>query len=141
MKSSGAIFTSPERQRAGFLPASRTGTPVGPPTSPPVVKVETVSRLRHVIQFTDAATSTKKAKPPGVTGAEIWVKLAAVANLPTTTRTSTSSLKAVAMPPAATRCGDAGYRFALRMAAARFSSFSARPPAWLLEAVRRSFPG
>ena len=69
-----------ERAGLGITVPDATPSPVGPPTSPPVVKVEAVARLRHVIHFTDAATSTKKAKPPGVTGAEIWVKLAAVAD-------------------------------------------------------------
>ena len=79
-----AAVSDAERASLGITIPDTTGTPVGPPTTPPVVKVETVSRLRHVIHFTDAATPTKKAKPPGVSGAEIWVKVAAVADPPPT---------------------------------------------------------
>lgn len=69
-----------ERAALGITVPDATPSPVGPPASPPVVKVEAVARLRHVIHFADAATPTKKAKPPGVSGAEIWVKLAPVAD-------------------------------------------------------------
>jgi hypothetical protein len=79
-----AAVSDAERASLGITIPDTTGTPVGPPTTPPAVRVETVSRLRHVIHFTDAATSTKKAKPPGVSGAEVWVKVAAVADPPPT---------------------------------------------------------
>jgi hypothetical protein len=42
----------------------------GPPTSRPVVKVDTSQRLQHTIHFTDEATPTRKARPAGVMGAE-----------------------------------------------------------------------
>ena len=34
--------------------------------------VECGQRLQHTIAFTDEATPTRKAKPAGVLGAEIW---------------------------------------------------------------------
>ena len=80
---SSAAVSDAERAGLGLTVPDRQPTPVSPPTTPPVVKV-TVSRLRHVIHFTDAAAPTKKAKPAGVNGAEIWVKLAAVADPPPT---------------------------------------------------------
>ena len=33
-------------------------------------------RLRHTLHFADEATPTRRAKPSGVIGAEIWVKVA-----------------------------------------------------------------
>lgn len=34
-----------------------------------------IQRLQHTIDFTDQGTPTRKAKPAGVMGAEIWVKI------------------------------------------------------------------
>jgi hypothetical protein len=45
--------------------------------SRPVGVVDTSQRLRHEIRFTDEATPTRRAKPAGVMGCEIWVKVAA----------------------------------------------------------------
>ncbi|MFQ5415250.1 MAG: hypothetical protein ACE5E6_12405, partial [Phycisphaerae bacterium] len=50
-------------------------TPVGPPRTRPVVRVDTGARRRHTIAFADAATPRRKARPAGVIGVEIWVKL------------------------------------------------------------------
>ncbi len=52
-----------------------TPTPVGTPTTRPVVTVDSSQRLSHVIHFADEATPTRKAKPSGVMGAGIWVKV------------------------------------------------------------------
>jgi len=41
----------------------------------PVGVVDTSQRLRHEIRFTDEATPTSRAKPDGVMGCEIWVKV------------------------------------------------------------------
>ncbi len=54
------------------------GAPIGPPTSRPVVNVECGQRLQHTIHFSDEATPTRKAKPAGVLGAEIWVDVVAI---------------------------------------------------------------
>lgn len=43
----------------------------------PIGMVDTSQRLRHEIRFADEATPTSRAKPDGVTGCEIWVKVAA----------------------------------------------------------------
>lgn len=37
--------------------------------------MDTSQRLEHTIHFADEATPTRKAKPAGVMGAEIWVKV------------------------------------------------------------------
>ncbi len=64
-----------ERASLGITVPDPVGTPVGPPTTMPVVRVECGARLRHTINFTDSATPTRKAKPAGVPGAEIWVNV------------------------------------------------------------------
>jgi len=43
----------------------------------PIGAVDTSQRLRHEIRFSDEATPTSRAKPAGVMGCEIWVKVAA----------------------------------------------------------------
>jgi hypothetical protein len=60
----------------GFKPANR------PPTierleagATGVVTVGASQRLRHTICSTDETTPTRRAKPAGVIGAEIWVKV------------------------------------------------------------------
>jgi hypothetical protein len=64
-----------ERQSLGINVRDTTPTTAGAPSSRPVVKVDSSQRLRHVIAFADAATPTRIAKPAGVMGAEIWVKI------------------------------------------------------------------
>ena len=41
-----------------------------------MVKVDTSQRLQHTISFADELTPTRKAKPAGVRGAQIWVRAA-----------------------------------------------------------------
>ena len=64
-----------ERQGLGITVYDATRTSTASPTTRPVVTVDTSQRLQHVIAFADEATPTKKAKPAGVMGAEIWVKI------------------------------------------------------------------
>ena len=40
-----------------------------------MVTVDTAQRLQHTIAFSDETTLTSKAKPAGVRGAQIWVKI------------------------------------------------------------------
>jgi len=64
-----------QREALGITVADGTPSAAAPPTTRPLVSVDTSQRLRHVIAFVDEATPTKKAKPQGVMGAEIWVKI------------------------------------------------------------------
>ncbi len=64
-----------ERKALGITVPDTTPTPVGPPTSRPVVTVDTSQRLQHSIAFADETTLTSRAKPDGVRGAQIWVKI------------------------------------------------------------------
>ncbi len=64
-----------ERQALGITVRDETPTPAAIPTTRPLVTVDTSQRLRHVIAFVDELTPTKRAKPAGVMGAEVWVKV------------------------------------------------------------------
>ena len=64
-----------ERAAMGITVPDDEGSPQGPPTTRPVVSVDTSQRLQHTIAFADEATPTRTAKPAGVMGAEIWVKV------------------------------------------------------------------
>ena len=46
------------------------------PTTRPLVKVDFSKRLRHTIRYADESTPTRRARPRGVIGAEVWVKVA-----------------------------------------------------------------
>ena len=64
-------------QRAGLqitVPDS-SPTPVGPPTTPPVGRIDASQRLKHTVHFVDSGTPTSKAKPAGVQGCEIRMKV------------------------------------------------------------------
>lgn len=64
-----------ERAALGITVPDTIPTPVGPPTSRIVATVDTSQRLQHVIHFVDFLKPTSKAKPAGVMGAEIWLKI------------------------------------------------------------------
>jgi len=66
--------TDAQRAAAG-LPIRKTGgSPVPEPTTRPVANIDTSQRLLHVVHFRDE-DATGKAKPKGVQGAQIWVKV------------------------------------------------------------------
>jgi len=67
--------TDARRAAMNITVRSKDRTPSSAPTTRPVVSVDTSQRLRHVIQFMDEATPTKRARPAGVMGVEVWVKL------------------------------------------------------------------
>ncbi len=64
-----------ERAALGITVPDTTPTPVGPPTTRPVVTVDTSQRLQHTIAFADELAALSRAKPAGVRGAQIWVKI------------------------------------------------------------------
>ena len=68
-----------ERAALGITVADTVKTmAVGGISTRPVGVVDTSQRLRHEIRFSDESTPTKRAKPAGVMGCEIWVSVAAV---------------------------------------------------------------
>ncbi len=70
-----AAVDDAERQALGITVRDTIATPVVAPITRPVVSVDTSQRLQHTIGFADEATPTRKAKPDGVRGAQIWVKI------------------------------------------------------------------
>ena len=60
---------------AGITVPDTIATAAATPATRPVVSVDTSQRLQHTIGFADEATPTSKAKPAGVRGAQIWVKV------------------------------------------------------------------
>ena len=64
-----------ERAAMGITVRDKIRTAAGDITTRPIGVVDTSQRLRHEIRFSDEATPTKRAKPAGVMGCEIWVKV------------------------------------------------------------------
>ncbi len=64
-----------DRTRLGLTVRSdsRTSSPV--PDSSPVGRIDFSVRQQHTIHFSDEATPTSRAKPAGVHGCEIWMKV------------------------------------------------------------------
>jgi len=71
----GPSVSDAERAALGITVPDSGATAAGSPATRPVCEVDTAQRLRHTIDFTDEGTPTRKAKPAGVLGAEIWVKI------------------------------------------------------------------
>jgi hypothetical protein len=68
-----------DAERAGLgitVPDTIRTTAAGGIDTRPIGMVDTSQRLRHEIRFVDEATPTSRAKPAGVMGCEIWVKVA-----------------------------------------------------------------
>ncbi|MBX3395393.1 MAG: hypothetical protein KF841_08490 [Phycisphaerae bacterium] len=61
-----------ERAALGITIPDSNPSPIGPPATAPLGSIECSGRLRHKIDFVDESTPTRKAKPLGVLGAEIW---------------------------------------------------------------------
>jgi len=82
LQASGDVDNS-ERAALGItVPDTIRTTAVGGISTRPIGAVDTSQRLRHEIRFTDEATPTSRAKPAGIMGCEIWVKVAAVGEAP-----------------------------------------------------------
>lgn len=84
------MVSDAEKAALGITVAA-TPSPIGPPTTAPSCIIETPNRLQQVLRFADSSTPTRKAKPPGVFGVEIWNKVG------TTPPTNESDLKFVAV--------------------------------------------
>ena len=67
--------TDADRATIGITVRDTSKTPAPTPTSAPVVRVESGQRLTHRLRFTDAAAPTRRGKPPGTIGAEVWLAL------------------------------------------------------------------
>jgi len=93
LQASSAVDDS-ERAALGITVPDTTPTPIGPIGTVPVARLESPTRLRHIIHFADSATPTSKAKPPGAMGAEIWISLLPVGQ-PTPTDPASFTLVAL----------------------------------------------
>jgi hypothetical protein len=79
-----AAATDGQRGLLGITIPDRTRTPVGAPTSRPLVKVDFSKRLAHRLAYVDEAAALRRARPRGIVGAEVWVKVAAPGESPPT---------------------------------------------------------
>ena len=70
-----ATVTDANKLAAGLPARDKSRTPASVPTTRPVGIVDTSRRLAHVIGFRDATSSKSTAKPKGVMGCELWVKV------------------------------------------------------------------
>jgi hypothetical protein len=68
-------ITDAQREAMEIPVHATTRTRVGVPTTRPIATVDTSRRLSHVIDFRDEDKPRSKAKPAGVAGCEIWVKV------------------------------------------------------------------
>ncbi len=70
--------TPTELTSLGLTVRDTTPTAVSAPSSAPVGYVDTSQRLQHTLSFKDEYTPNSKAKPAGVLGCEIYMKIGAV---------------------------------------------------------------
>ena len=63
------------KQAIGITVADGIKTSVAVPSTAPVGRIEQANRLEHTINFADSTTPTSKAKPAGVRGCQVWVKI------------------------------------------------------------------
>lgn len=69
-----SVVSDAEKASLGITVAATPG-PIGPPTTAPICSIECGNRLQQTLRFVDSATPTRKAKPAGVLGVEIWNKV------------------------------------------------------------------
>lgn len=67
--------TDADRAEIGITVRDTSKTPSPTPTTRPLVSVEGGSRLTHELRLVDEGSPTRRGKPEGVAGAEVWVKL------------------------------------------------------------------
>jgi hypothetical protein len=63
------------RLAMGITVRDSTRTSITAPSSAPILSISAIRRLQHEVAFRDEHSPTSLAKPQGVTGCEIWVKL------------------------------------------------------------------
>ncbi len=67
--------TDADRATIGISIRDTARRAVPPPTTRPLVQVDHGQRLLHRLRFTDEAAPTRRGKPPGTIGAEVWLAL------------------------------------------------------------------
>ena len=68
-----SALTTADRNTLNLPEASTSRTPAPVPTTKPIAQVDTSQRLQHTVSFTNADGSV--AKPTGVHGCQIWMKV------------------------------------------------------------------
>lgn len=66
-----------DKTAAGIPLLDTTKTPAAVPTTAPTGQIELTNRLEQTIHFVDSATPNSAAKPAGVRGCQIWIKIGA----------------------------------------------------------------
>jgi len=64
-----------DRARMGITVRGSAALPSRAPTTRPLAQVESGQRLTHRLRLVDESTPTRRARPRGTLGAEVWVKL------------------------------------------------------------------
>ncbi|MBO1352021.1 MAG: hypothetical protein EBE86_033760 [Hormoscilla sp. GUM202] len=67
--------TEDHKVSLGMTVPTESRTRFGPPTTRPMARIEMGQRLQHTIHFMDEATPTRRGKPFGISGCEIWFRL------------------------------------------------------------------
>lgn len=75
-----ASVTNEQKAELNLTVSDGTKTASGVPTTRPIAQIDTSQPLRHTIKFYDNA-SESKARPSGVMGAEVWVKIGGEATM------------------------------------------------------------
>ena len=73
--SNNSKVTDSDRTRLGLTVKTGTRTPVAKPDTCPVATIDFSIRKQHSINFSDEASPRSKAKPEGVHGCEIYMKV------------------------------------------------------------------
>jgi hypothetical protein len=69
--------TDADRANMGITVRDGSLTPAAPPTTRPRVRVDASQRLLHTLRLSDESTPTRRRKPRGALGPEVWVAIAA----------------------------------------------------------------
>ena len=64
-----------DRAEMGITVRDTSPSPAPAPTTRPLALVQSGQRLTHQLRLVDESTPTRRARPKGVLGAEVWVKL------------------------------------------------------------------
>jgi len=64
-----------DRELMGVTVRKGTRTPRPKPATAPLGKIDFSKRLQHSVYFVDQATPTRRGKPVGIYGCEVWIKI------------------------------------------------------------------
>lgn len=73
--SSNSRVSDADRTRMGLTVKSSARTPSAVPSTSPVANIDFSVRLQHTVHFADETSPRSKAKPAGVQGCEIYLKI------------------------------------------------------------------